>query len=260
MATTLLAVAVKSAVGPDSGLARAVNKLPQVRTNVSNNERWLSLLAGGTIAGLGLCGRANPVLSTILGTGLLYRAATGNCPCYQALGVSTSDSTAKRTAVAAGQGTRIENAVTVNKPASEVYRFWRDLENLPKFMTHLLDVDTTTDGRSHWIAQGPFGLRVEWDAEIVTDTPNEVIAWRSLDGADVDTAGSVHFIELPHGRGTEVRVELKYDPPAGKLSTAIAKIVGKSPESQIKADMRQFKQLMESGEISTICGQPHGRR
>jgi uncharacterized membrane protein len=260
MAATLLATAVKSAAGSESGIARAVNKLPQARTNVSSNERWLSLVAGGTIAGLCLTGRTPPLLSAILGTGLVYRAVTGNCACYQALGVSTADSTAENTAVAAGHGTRVEHAVIVNKPAAEVYRFWRDLENLPRFMTHLIDVDTTTDHRSRWIAKGPFGLRVEWEAEIVTDAPNRVIAWRSLDGADVDTAGSVHFTELPQERGTEVRVELKYDPPAGKLGTAIAKLVGTAPEAQIRADMRRFKQIMEAGEIPTTQGQPHGRR
>src|SRR5439155_21485866 len=131
---------------------------------------------------------------------------------YQALGVSTADSTAENTAVTAGQGTKVEHAITVNKPAPEVYRFWRDLENLPRFMTHLVDVDTTTDGRSHWVARGPLGLKVEWDAEIVADIPGEAIGWKSLPGSDVDTAGSVHFKELPAGRGTEVRVSLKYDP------------------------------------------------
>jgi uncharacterized membrane protein len=260
MAATLLATAVKSAAGPDSGAARAVNKLPPARTNVSANERWLSLAAGGTLAGFCLAGRTPPLLSTIVSAGLLYRAVTGNCMCYQALGVSTADSTAENTAVTAGHGARVEHAVTVNKSAPEVYRFWRDLENLPRFMTHLIDVDTTTDNRSHWIAKGPLGLKVEWEAEIVTDTPNKVIGWRSLDGSDVDTAGSVHFTELPHGRGTEVRVELKYDPPAGKLGTAVAKLVGMSPEAQIKADMRRFKQIMEAGEIPTTKGQPHGQR
>ncbi len=260
MAATLLATAIKSAAGTDSGAARAVNKLPPARTNVSANERWLSLVSGGTLAGLCLAGRTPPILSSLASGYLIYRAMTGNCPFYQVLGVSTSDSTNPQTAIAAGHGTRVEHAVTVNKPASEVYRFWRDLENLPRFMTHLIDVDTTTDGRSHWVAKGPLGLKVEWDAEIVTDTPNKVIAWRSLDGADVDTAGSVHFNELPHGRGTEVHVELKYDPPVGKLGTAIAKLVGHSPEAQIKADMRRFKQIIEAGEIPTTRGQPHGKR
>ncbi|QJW93555.1 SRPBCC family protein [Frigoriglobus tundricola] len=258
MAATLLTTAVKSAAGSGSRVARAVDRLPPARTNLSSTERWLSLAAGGTVAGLCLTGRTPPVLSTIIGTGLIYRALTGSCPCYRALGVNTAGSTKPRTAVPAGHGTRVEHAVTVNKPVADVYRFWRDFENLPRFMTHLIDVDATTDGRSHWIARGPLGTAVEWDAEIVTDVPNQVIAWRSLDGADVDTAGSVHFVELPHNRGTEVRVALKYDPPAGKVGTALATLVGKSPESQIKADMRHFRELMEAGEIPTIKGQPHG--
>lgn len=260
MASTLLTTAVKSAAGPGSGVARAVNKLPPMRTNVSSAERWLSLAAGGALVALGATGRTPLLVSSLVGAGLLFRAASGNCAVYQALGVSTSDSTAENTAVAAGHGTRVEHAITVNKPAAEVYRFWRDLENLPRFMTHLIDVDTTTDGRSHWVAKGPLGLTFEWDAEIVADTPNRVIGWKSLDGADVDTAGSVRFVELPHGRGTEVRVELKYDPPAGKVGTALARLVGMSPEAQIKADMRRFKQLMEAGEVPSTTGQPHGRR
>ncbi|HEY1187858.1 MAG TPA: SRPBCC family protein [Gemmata sp.] len=260
MAATLLTTALKSTAGLNSGVARAARDLPPARTNVGANGRWLSLAAGGTIAALCLSGRTNPVLSTVAGTYLIYRGLTGNCPVSQALGVSTADSTAKSTAVTAGHGARVEHAIVVNKPAAEVYRFWRDLENLPRFMTHLVDVDTTTDNRSHWVAKGPLGLKVEWDAEIVTDTPNRVIGWKSLDGADVDCAGSVHFTELSHGRGTEVRVELKYDPPAGKLGGAVAYLIGQSPDAQIRADMRRFKQILEAGEIPTTQGQPHGRR
>jgi uncharacterized membrane protein len=260
MATTLLAAAAKSAAGPDSRVARAVNALPHIRTNVSSAERWVSLAAGGALSVLGFDGRGPSLLSSLLGGFLLYRAATGNCPGYQALGVSTSDSTKPKTAIAGGHGSRVDHAVTVMKPAAEVYRFWRDFENLPRFMTHLIDVDTTTDGKSHWVARGPLGMKVEWDAEIVTDTPGKVIGWRSLDGSDVDTAGSVRFEELPHGRGTEVRVELKYDPPAGKLGSAVAWLFGKSPEAQIRADLRRFKQILEAGELPSTEGQPHGRR
>ena len=260
MTATLLTTAVKSVAGADSGIARAVSKLPPMRTNVSANERWLALAAGGALVGLGAAGKTPPLLSVLFGGYLLHRAATGNCVLYQALGVSTSDSTNPRTAVAAGHGTRVEHAVTVSRPAAEVYGFWRDFENLPRFMTHLVDVDTTTDGRSHWVAKGPLGVTLEWDAEIITDTPNRVIGWRSLDGSDVDAAGSVHFTELGGDRGTEVRVELRYDPPGGKLGTAIAKLVGRSPQAQIKADMRRFKQIMEAGEVPTVQGQPHGQR
>lgn len=260
MAATFLTTAVKSIAGPDSGVTRAVNKLPPMRTNVSANERWLALAAGGALVGLGAAGKTPPLLSVLFGGYLLHRAATGNCVLYQALGVSTSDSTNPQTALAAGHGTRVEHAVTVSKPAADVYRFWRDFENLPRFMAHLLDVDTTTDNRSHWIARGPLGVVVEWDAEIIVDTPNKVIGWKSLDGSDVDAAGSVHFVELGGARGTEVRVELKYDPPGGKVGTALAKLVGLSPEAQIKADMRRFKRIMEAGELATIKGQPSGGR
>lgn len=260
MATTLIAAAAKTAAGTDSTVAKIVHHLPHVRTNVSSNERWLSVAAGSTLALLAAAGRTPPLASALLAGGLLYRASTGNCMVYQALGVSTADSTNPNAVVAGGHGSKVEHAVTVNKSLMDAYTFWRNFENLPNFMTHLIDVDTTTDGKSHWVARGPLGVKFEWDAEIVTDTPGEVIAWRSLDGADVDTAGSVRFTRLPGGRGTEVRVTLKYDPPGGKVSTALAKLVGQSPEAQIRADMRRFKQLLEAGELPTTEGQPHGAR
>lgn len=258
MATTLLAAAAKSAAGPRSTVARAVDSLPQVRTNVSSAERWISLGVGGALSVFGFDGRGPGLLSALAGGYLLYRAATGNCPMYQALGLSTSDSTADNSVIAAGHGTRVDHAVTVAKPAADVYRFWRDLENLPRFMTHLVDVDTTTDGRSHWVARGPLGLRVEWDAEIITDRPNEVISWKSLDGSDVDTAGSVHFTDRGDGR-TEVRVELKYDPPAGKVGEAVSRLFGLSPEQQIRADLQRFKQIVETGEVPRGDGGAGGR-
>jgi uncharacterized membrane protein len=126
-------------------------------------------------------------------------------------------------------------------------------------MTHLEQV-REEGTRSHWAARGPLGLRAEWDAEIITDHPNQVIAWRSLPNSDVDTAGSVHFTPAPGTRGTEVRVNLKYDPPAGQAGTLIAKLFGKEPGQQIREDLRRFKQLMEAGEVPTTAGQSTGRR
>ncbi|WP_439621268.1 SRPBCC family protein [Gemmata sp.] len=257
MATTLLAAAAKSAAGPRSAVARAVDALPQARTNVSAPERVVSLVAGGALAALGFDGRGPSVLSSLVGGYLLYRAATGNCPAYQALGVSGSDATAPNSSIAARHGTRIDHTVVVNKPAREVYRFWRDLENLPRFMTHLIDVDTTTDGQSLWTARGPLGIRVQWEAKLIADEPGKVISWQSLDGADVDTAGSVHFTEVP-GRGTEVRVALKYDPPAGKLGAAVARLFGTSPEAQIRADMERFRHIVETGEVPRDGGTRRG--
>jgi uncharacterized membrane protein len=260
MAATVLSTIAKSATPPRSKAARAIEALPAVPTNVGSAERWACLVAGGALSAFGFTGRGPSLSSTVAGGLLLYRALSGNCTLYQVLGVSTAESNASKTAVTAGQGTRIDHAVTVMKPVAEVYRYWRDFENLPRFMTHLIDVDTTTDGQSHWVARGPLGLCVEWDAKLVTDKPNQVIAWQSLPGADVDSAGAVTFTELPHGRGTKVRVELKYDPPAGKVGTAVASLFGTSPQEQVRADLRRFKQLLEAGEIPSVQGQPHGKR
>lgn len=259
MPGTLLTTAVKSATAPDSAVSRTVNRLPQLETNVGNVERWISLAAGGYLLTRGLSGHGPGLVSTLLGGFLLYRAATGNCPGYQALGVGTACQGGRNTSIPAGHGMKVEQTVIVNKPVAEVYRFWRDLENFPRFMSHLEDVDTTTDGRSHWVARGPLGLRVEWDAEIVTDTPNEVISWKSLDSSDVDTAGSVHFRKSPSGQGTEVRVVLKYNPPGGRLGIAASKLFGESPEGQIREDLQRFKQLLETGSVASTATQRGGR-
>jgi uncharacterized membrane protein len=147
----------------------------------------------------------------------------------------------------------------VNRPAAELYRYWRNFENLPKFMDHLESVRTTGEKRSHWVAKAPAGTTVEWDAEIINEKENELIAWRSLENADVDNAGSVRFQEAPAGRGTEVRVSLEYDPPGGMVGAAIAKLFGEAPDQQIQEDLRRFKQVMEAGERATTEGQASGR-
>ena len=252
MATTLLAAAAKSAAGPNTAVSRAVEALPTVATNVSSPERWASLVAGGALALYGLTEKTPSILTTALGGYLVYRGLTGNCPAYQAMKFSTSDSTAPNSVIAAGHGTHVEASIVVAKPVREVYDFWRDFERLPRFMVHLIDVDTTTDGRSHWVAKGPLGMRVEWDAEITKDEPNKVIAWNSLRGSDVDTTGSVHF--RPAGNGTEVRVNLKYDPPGGQLGTAVAKLFGENPQRQVREDLLRFKQLIETNGLPTRIG------
>jgi uncharacterized membrane protein len=135
-----------------------------------------------------------------------------------------------------------------------LYQFWRNLENLPKFMSHLQSVRNLGNLRSHWVARGPLGVGVSWDAEIITERENELIGWRSLPGSAVDNAGSVHFRRGPGGRGTEVKVTLKYDPPAGKVGAAVARLFGSAPEQEIQDDLRRLKQLMETGEVPTTQG------
>lgn len=155
---------------------------------------------------------------------------------------------------------RTRSAITVRRSRDEAYRFWHDFEVLPGFMTHLESVKVQGEGRSHWVARGPLGTSVEWDAEIVTDTPNEVIARRSVDGADVDNSGTVTFTEAPGGRGTETTVEMEHRTPGGRLGAIVAKVFGEEPTQQLNDDLRRCKQIIETGEIVRSDGSPDGTR
>lgn len=160
----------------------------------------------------------------------------------------------------AGEGIKVEDAVTINKPASELFTFWRNFANLPQFMKHLETVTVTDAKRSHWVAHAPLGKTVAWDAEIINERPGRLIAWQTLPGADVSSAGTVRFEHAPGERGTEVRVSLEYKPPAGKVGAVVAKLFGEEPQQQVSSDLRRFKQLMETGEVATLEGQPAGKR
>jgi len=157
---------------------------------------------------------------------------------------------------------KVRHAVTINRPAQELYDFWRDFGNLPKFMRHLEEVTTQEGGRSHWVTRGPGGAKVEWNAEIVADVPGELIAWQSLPHADVRNAGTVRFIPVPAGRGTEVHVELDYSPPGGSLGAAVAKLFRAEPGQQVRDDLKAFKSVMEAGEIlyANIAGKQQVER
>jgi uncharacterized membrane protein len=229
--------------------------------NVAGGERAVTAAAGLALALAGLRRRGvGGAALAAAGAALLARAYTGRCPASRALALDRAR--APRSPVASvphGGGIKIEHAVTVNRPAGELYRFWRRLENLPRFMEHLESVTLAGDGRSHWTAKGPFGTRVEWNADIVNDRENELIAWRSLKGADVGNAGSVQFHPAPGGRGTEVKVVLEYRRRGGLLGSALAKLSREDPERQVREDLRRFKQVMEAGEVPTTEGQPSGR-
>jgi uncharacterized membrane protein len=240
-------------------LRNVAEHLPDLPTNVGNTERLVCTAVGGLLAINGITGRRFNLVSTMLGGALLYRGLSGHCPMYQAMGVcSASDEHhGQATVIDAGNGVRVEDAVTINRLPAELYRFWRDLENLPRFMNHLREVRQSGPNRSHWIAKGPLGLTVEWEAEIIKDIPNRTISWRSLEGSDIDTAGSVHFREVTGTGSTEVRVNLKYDPPAGKLGAAVAWLFGSHPEHQIRHDLKHFKEMMESHSMaSSQCPAP----
>lgn len=162
---------------------------------------------------------------------------------------SDNESLSSQMSVPHDEGFKVEKSIIVRRDAAELYGFWRIFENLPRFMNHLKAV-TTNGKRSHWVAKGPLGKSVEWDAEIINEIPDKLIGWRSLDGADVPNAGSVHFTPLNSGNGTEVRVVLKYAPPAGKLGALVAALFGENPEQQLEDDLARFKDVMETGQVS----------
>jgi len=151
-------------------------------------------------------------------------------------------------------------SITVKASPEEVAATWHDLERLPSFMSHLEEVSVNGDGRSHWVAAAPAGSRVEWDAEVIEDVPAERMSWRSTDGASVPNAGTVRWVGAPGARGTEVHVELSYEPPAGAAGAAVAKLFGEEPNQQLRDDLRRFKQLLETGEIARSDSTPMGVR
>jgi uncharacterized membrane protein len=151
--------------------------------------------------------------------------------------------------ISTGSGVHVTHNITIRRPRNEVYGFWHNFENLPRFMAHLESVEVLDERRSHWKAKAPAGTTVEWDAETIEDRPNERISWRSLPDASIPNSGSVEFRDAPGNRGTEIKVELRYQPPGGKLGSLIAKLFGEEPEQQVKGDLRRFKQVMETGEI-----------
>jgi uncharacterized membrane protein len=221
--------------------------------NISDAERWLMMAAG---VGLGAYGasqrRASGWALAGLGALLFRRGYTAHCEIYEALGINTAGTGEDtRRALGGSAGVIVEESVTINRSSSELYRFWRNLENLPRFMSHLESVERITDTLSRWRAKGPAGTTVEWNAEIINEVPDQVIGWRSIEGSDVVSAGSVNFEEAGPGRGTRVRVRLQYSPPGGKIGATVAKMMGRDPGTEIREDLRRFKQLIEAGEVAT---------
>lgn len=149
---------------------------------------------------------------------------------------------------------RVERVTTINKPVHEVYEFWREFQNFPRFMRHLESVEVLDGRRSRWRAKAPAGRTVEWEAEMLEEREDEWIAWRSLPGSQIQNSGSVRFSPAPGARGTEVRVQLQYSPPAGRIGRSLAWMFGEEPEQQIHDDLHRFKQLMETGEIPLSDG------
>ena len=155
-------------------------------------------------------------------------------------------------------GIRMSRSIIVNRPPHELYAFWRAFENFPRFMYHVKSVRAAGPGMWHWVVNGPARTTVEWDARITADTPNELIAWQTLEGADVESSGAVRFEPRPGNRGTIVRVDLEYRPPGGTAGKLAAMLFNESPEQQIYDDLHRFKQIIETGEVVRSDGSPQG--
>jgi uncharacterized membrane protein len=213
--------------------------------NVGTPERIGSAVAGLLFFGGGVkCRGPLGGILTILGAFLVHRGLTGRCEGYRRLGIDTTGNSDRR-GVPEDVGVKVDKSVEVRRSPMELYQFWHQLTNLPEIMPHVISV-TVQDSRSHWVVAGPVGKQVEWDAEFINEKPGELIAWQSLPGSDVQSAGSVRFEPIGDGQSTRVRVVLEYLPPAGKAGAFVARLLGSAPEQQLETDLRRFKERMES--------------
>ena len=218
------------------------------KPNISATGRLASTIAGAALAIVGYQ-RSNKVLG-LAGLGLIARGASGWCPVTAAFDPDAqNDTEITRRHLSGPRGILLEDKITVYCPVSEAYAYWRNLENLPVFMDHLEEVRVIDRFHSHWVARGPLGVRVEWDAEIINDIPPSLLSWKSVGHSDVVSAGSVRFRPLGDS-ATHVQLKLQYDPPAGKLGATVARLLGDDPQLQVAEDLRRFKQLLESGEAA----------
>jgi len=226
------------------------------RAGLLLRQPWVALLAGGLVLRASV--RRNLPLA-LIGGAVLYRAATGRWPFAVLLGLPTNEKSHPATSVPHESGIKVERAIRIGKSPDDLYRFWRNLENLPRFMSEHVEIRHLDDQRSHWKLQSLAGATFEWDAEIINDLPNELLAWRSLDNADIDHAGSVHF-EGDGAGGSTVTVIMEYRPPAGRIGAEIARLFGQDTAQVVEKDLHRFKQLMESGEIGPVEGQTYSAR
>jgi len=210
--------------------------------NVNEPERWIAVVGGAALAAYGLTRRSpGGLLLAGLGGFFIWR------------GLASTPTQGENVSVPYGRGIRVEESVFIVRSPEELYRFWRNFENLPRFMSHLKSVQVLDDKRSHWATKGPAGSDVEWDAEVINEIPNELIGWRSVDDSQVSHAGSVHFTRAMRG-GTEVKVILRYDPPGGKAGAAIARLFGEDPARQVREDLVTLKLMLESEQRATGRG------
>jgi len=218
--------------------------------NMSNAERFISSAVGSLLLARALTGKKAkplfPVLMAVGGVELIRWGFSGNGLLHQAFGINTAvKGQAPMASVRHGENIKHIKYITIDRPPEEIFRFWRNSENLPRFMEHLKEVKITGPNTSHWVVKGPAGTTVEWDAVIHNELPNKLIAWRSIETSDVNNAGSVEFNSARDGHATDLKVEISYEPPVGKIGATIAKLFGEEPGQQLEDDLRHLKHLLE---------------
>ena len=218
--------------------------------NISETERWVSVAAGVGLAAYGVSRRSGAGwMLAGLGALLVRRGMSGHCHTYSLFGMNTAGTGSDtRQALGGSAGVIVEESITINRPIEELYRFWRNLENLPRVMSHLQSVERITDTLSRWRAKGPAGTEVEWNAEIINDVANQVIGWRSIEGSDVVSAGSINFDEAGAGRARASACACSTALRAGRSRTQIARWLGRDAATEIREDLERFKQIVETGE------------
>lgn len=230
-------------------------------TNIGPRERWISTLAGAALAAYGATRlpeqKVAGIAMTTAGGALIARGATGRSPLYRALGIHTLGPC--RQQAADREVSVIEETVTVNRPAADLYRYWRNLERLPELVPEVDSVRQIDARRSRWRMRGPFGWKSRWDAEIVDQIPDELIRWRASKGSSL-REGTVQFHPLAGDRGTEVRVELRYPSPGGPIGSALAWMTDRRSFTRVHSALRRFKQITETGEVATTDAQPRGQQ
>lgn len=227
--------------------------------NINPAERWASVAAGTMLAVAGLRRRSRAgALVAASGAALIVRGSTGHCPAYAQLGLGVETQPGAGTANAGAVA--VNESTTINRPPEVLYEIWRSLTLLPSFIPSIKSITRIDDTRSHWVVTGPGGFDVAWDATVVNDVPNELIAWRTTPQADVTSEGSVRFTAVRGGRETVLQVELRYEPPVAKASALAAWLVGKAPGQLVREALRRFKAFLETGEAPTVAGQPRGEQ
>jgi uncharacterized membrane protein len=239
-----------------AGPRRVPREASAPRENVGRAERWISVLAGSALTVYGLDRRDTPgALAALLGAALIHRGATARCPVYSTLGVSSAghpgaeepahEPTSRAAVFRASDAVKVERSIAIARPPEELYALWKDPSNLPRFMDWLERVEQIDARHARWTAKGPAGANITWVAEVINDVPNSLIAWKSVEDADIRNAGSVHFRRTEDGLGTEVRLVFEWLPPGGRAGMIVARLLGGAPDRRIEEGLAKLKELAE---------------